>query len=312
MRILLCAFFAALLPAADTAADHLRRAAEFHKRQDYGNAIPELRRALALDPNLLEAHGLLGEALLAQGYTLEAIPHLERAQRDGLMGVALFHERRAAHAITKLLTALEKKPDDPDLLYFLGKASSVLMTGSFDRLMNTSPNSARAHQLIAESHLGQRRPDAAESAYRKALEQRPDLRGIHLALGKLKESNGELDEAEKEFRAEAALSPGDGETVWRLGSLLLKKGRAKEALVELERSNRLRPQMIENLHDLARASLLENKLEQAEKAWLEIVSIDDRSDSAANAHLQLSLLYRKQGKQKEADRHLGRYRELKR
>jgi tetratricopeptide (TPR) repeat protein len=68
--------------------------------------------------------------------------------------------------------------------------------------------------------------------------------------------------------------------------------------------------MIETLYDLGKASALENRLDAAEKTWLEVIRLDDTSELAASAHLQLSLLYRKQGKLAEADGHLQRYREM--
>ncbi len=289
---------------------HVKLAAVFEQKRDYARAIPELRRALELQPDLMEAHGLLGQALLAQGYSAEAIPHLERAQKLDLLGIALAEEHRAPQAVEKLVAALEAKPNDPDLLFYLGKASSQLVQAAFDRLLRSDPSSPRAHQLLAETYVGQQQIEAAEREYRKALDIRPDLRGVHLALGKLKLNAGNLDEAEKEFRAEATLRPGDGEAAWRLGSVLLQKGRAPEALAELERSDQLRPQMIETLFDLAKACGLVNKTAEAEKAWLAVIALDDTGELAASSHFQLSQLYRRQGNTAEAERHLKRFQQL--
>jgi protein O-GlcNAc transferase len=291
---------------------HVKLAAAFEHRRDYTSAIAELRRALELQPDLVEAHGMLGEALLAQGYSAEAIPHLERAQKTDLLGMALTEEHRAPQAVEKLVGALEAKPNDPDLLFYLGKASGQLLQAAFDRLMRSDPASPRAHQLMAETYVTQQQIEAAEREYRKALEIRPDLRGIHLALGKLKLNAGDLEEAEKEFRAEIKLGPGNGEAAWRLGSVLLQKGRTQEALAALERSDKLRPQMIETLFDLAKAYDLSNKSAEAEKAWLDVIAIDDTGEVAAASHFQLSQLYRTQGKAAEADRHLRRFEQLKR
>ena len=296
----------------DPAVSHIKLAASFIQQHDYASAIPELHRVLELQPDHLEAHGMLGQALLAQGYSAEAIPHLERARRLDLLGIALTEEHQTQQAIEKLLAALQTKPDDPDLLFYLGKASSQLLQRSFDRLMRSDPGSARAHQLMAETSAAQRQIEAAEREYRKALEINPGLRGIHLALGKLKLNAGSLDEAEKEFRAETILSPGDGEAAWRLGSVLLQKGRAREALTELERSDKLRPQMIETLFDLGKAYSLENKTAEAEKAWLSVIALDDTGELAASSHFQLSQLYRSQHNTPEADRHMKRFQQLQR
>ena len=275
-----------------------------------GADLAKLRRAVELQPGSAEAHAQLGQALLAQGYSAEAIPHLERAKRIDLLGIALAQEHRAPEAIEKLVAALEAKPDDPDLLYYLGKVSAQLLQRSFDRLVRSQPGSARAHQLMAETSAAQRQFEAAEREYRKALELRPELRGVHLAIGTMKATAGNLDEAEKEFRAETAISPGDGEAAWRLGSVLLQKGRAREALVELQRSDRLRPKMIETLFDLGKAYSMENQAAEAEKAWLEVIAIDDHGEVAAAAHFQLAQLYRRQGKAAESARHQRRFEEL--
>ena len=295
---------------AQPASERVKRASALIAKHDYPAAISELRQALVQQPGDQEAHALLGQALLAQGYSAEAIPHLEQAQKLDLQGIALAQEHRAPEAIEKLVTALEAKPDDPDLLFYLGKVSSQLLQRSFDRLIRTQPDSARAHQLMAETHAAQRQVDAAEREYRKALELSPDLRGIHLGIGMLKLNAGNLDEAEKEFRAESAISPGDGESAWRRGSILLQKGQTREALAELQRSDRLRPKMIETLFDLGKAHNLENQPAEAEKAWLAVIAIEDTGELAAAAHFQLAQLYRRQGKTAEADRHSRRFQEL--
>jgi tetratricopeptide (TPR) repeat protein len=292
------------------AAERVKRAAGFIAKRDYSSAIRELRRALELQPDLAEAHGLLGQTLLAQGYSGEAIPHLERAHKLDLWGIALAQEHRAPEAIEKLVAALEAKPDDADVLYYLGKASAQLLQGSFDRLIRAQPDSPRAHQLMGETYTTQRQVDAAEREYKRALELSPDLRSVHLAVGMIKLNAGNLDEAEKEFRAETALSPGDGEAAWRLGSVLLQKGRARDALAELQRSDRLRPRMIETLFDLGKAYSIDNQPAEAERSWLAVISIDDHGDVAAAAHFQLAQFYRRQGNPAEADRHFRRFQEL--
>jgi tetratricopeptide (TPR) repeat protein len=293
-----------------TAAERVRTAAGLIARRDYANAIPELQRALNLQPDLVEARELFGQALLAQGYSAEAIPHLERGRRPDLLGIALAQEHRAPEAIEKLVAALEQKPDDPDVLYYLGKVSAQLLQRSFDRLIRAQPDSPRTHQIMAETYTAQRQVDAAEREYRKTLELNPGTRGVHMALGLLRLNAGKLDAAEKEFRAETLVSPGDGEAAWRLGSLLLKLGRTGDALAELQRSDRLRPRMIETLFDLGKAYSTENDAAEAEKAWLAIISIDDQGDLAAAAHLQLAQLYRRQGNPTDADLHFRRFQEL--
>jgi tetratricopeptide (TPR) repeat protein len=235
---------------------------------------------------------------------------LERAGKAYLQALALIEVNRLPEALEKLLAECAKRPDDPEVLFHLGKASGEVMQQAFSRLVRLHPDSARAHELQARSYLGQGRGDLAEPEFRKVLKMRPDFRGIHLALGRILMERGDLDGAEKELRAEAELSPGNAETAWRLGSVLLTKGQSKEALRELERSDRLKPEMLETLFDLGRAYVMESQIEAAEKVFLHMIRIEDASELAAAAHLQLSQICRKLGKTAEAAQHLKRFREL--
>src|SRR6266404_1894994 len=62
------------------AAGFVNLGSVYIESHEYGSAIAPLKRALELDGTLIGAHQMLGYALLAQGYSAEAIPHLEQAQ----------------------------------------------------------------------------------------------------------------------------------------------------------------------------------------------------------------------------------------
>ena len=64
-------------------------------------------------------------------------------------------------------------------------------------------------------------------------------------------------QAEEQFRAEAKLQPGNAEAAYRLGDALLQQGKAHEARAELERSNKLQPQMPETLYAMGKAAALD-------------------------------------------------------
>ena len=68
------------------------------EKGEYANALPPLKRALELNPNIDNGHRLLGYALLAQGYASDAIPHLEKAHDDGALGIALLDAGRIEEA----------------------------------------------------------------------------------------------------------------------------------------------------------------------------------------------------------------------
>jgi tetratricopeptide (TPR) repeat protein len=282
----------------------------YMESQDYGAAITPLKRAVQLAPDLAAAHQLLGYALLAQGYNAEAIPHLEKVQEQTALGIAQIGAGQLQQAVENLQAALAKHPNDPDLLYYLGRASGLLSKQSIDTLLAAYPDSARAHQAMAENYFVLRQMPQAEKEFREALRLRPDTPELHLELGLVYAGSSQWPKAEEEFRAQTKLEPGNAEAAYRLGTALLQQGKAREARVELERSNRLQPDMPETLYSLGKASALAGDSAAAEKAWTKLLSIEAQSPLAAQTHFALAGLYRKQGKAADAERETQEFQKL--
>ncbi|MGA2377573.1 MAG: tetratricopeptide repeat protein [Candidatus Sulfotelmatobacter sp.] len=277
---------------------------------DYGAAIAPLKHALELNADLLPAHQLLGYALLAQGYAREAIPHLQRSPDKTALGIAQIQTGQLPEAVANLQASLAAHPSDPDLLYYLGRASGLLAKQSIDTLLAAYPDSARAHQAMAENYFVLRRMPDAEKEYREALRLRPALPEAHLALGEVYAGAFQWDKAEEQFRMQAKLQPGNAEAAYRLGEALLEQGKAHEARAELLRADHLMPEMPETLYALGKAASLEGDAAAAEKAWTKLLSIEKQSALAAQAHFGLAGLYRKQGKTAEAQREMQEFQKL--
>jgi tetratricopeptide (TPR) repeat protein len=280
------------------------------ERRDFASALPALKHALELDSSLIPAHRLLGYALLAQGYASEAIPHLERAHEQGTLGIAQLENSQFTEAIANLQGALQQHPNDPDLLYYLGRASGLLSKQSIDTLLAAYPDSPRANQSMAENYFVLRQMPEAEKSYEQALQSRPDLPNLHLELGQVYAMTSRWPQAEEQFRAESKLRPGNAESAYRLGDALLHEGKAKESRIELERANKLQPQMPETLYALGKAASLDGDAATAEKAWLELLSVEKEGELAAQTHFALAGLYRKQGKPAEAEREMREFQKL--
>ena len=277
---------------------------------DYRAAIPPLKRALELKPNFAPAHRLLGYALLAQGYAEEAIPHLTQVQEQASLGIAQLESGKLAEAVANLQAALQKHPNDQDLLYYLARASGLLSKQSMDTMFAADPDSARSHQALGEKYFALRQMADAEKHFQEALRIRPDIPDVHLWLGHVYAATSRWPQAEEQFRAEATLQPGNAETSYRLGHALLQQGKAREAREELQRCNQLQPNMPETLYSLGKASVLAADAAAAEKAWTNLLNIEKAGPLAAQAHLGLAGLYRKQGKSGEADKELQEFRRL--
>jgi tetratricopeptide (TPR) repeat protein len=95
-----------------------------------------------------------------------------------------------------------------------------------------------------------------------------------------------------------------------LGSTLLQQGKAHEARLELERANRLKPDMPETLYSLGKAASLDGDAAGAEKAWLHVLEMEKETSLAAQAHFGLAGLYRKQGKATKAAAEMEQFQKL--
>lgn len=294
----------------ELAAAHVNLGQAIMQGGDFNGAIPPLKRALELNPELLGAHQMLGYSLLAAGYAAEAIPHLEKIQAVDALGVAQLKAGRYADAIGNLQAALTKRPGDPDLLYYLGRASGLLSRDTFEELKKTQPDSARTHQIMGETYAIMHNSVGAEKEFDEAIRQRPTTPGIRLELAELYISAGKWDLAEEQFRIESELQPGDGEAAYLLGNARLQQGKIKEARRALAHSNTVAPGVPDTLYLLGKVAGLDDDAAAAEKAWRELLGLDKDSPLAAQAHFGLANLYRQKGNAAQADAELKEFQRL--
>ena len=289
---------------------YIRLGGAYMAAHQYEAAVAPLNKALEIDSETSVAHRLLGFALLAEGDAEGAIPHFEKVQESGALGIAQMQTGRAAEAVLNLQSAIKNAPNDPDLLYYLSQASEMLSQQSLDTLLSAYPDSARTHQAKAHNYFRAHELSQAESEYRQALASRPYTPGLHMELGEVYASNSQWPKAEEEFLAERKLQPANGEAAWRLGDSLLQQGKVQEALKELKLADKLRPDMSDTLFSLARAAQLAGESSTAVRAFRRVVELEKDSPLAAQAHYALAGLYRKQARAEEADREMREFRRL--
>jgi tetratricopeptide (TPR) repeat protein len=282
----------------------------FIEKREYAAAIPPLKHALELNPNIEGAHQLLGYALLAQGYPAEAIPHLEKAHDEDTLGIALLDAGRLPEALTVLQKAVARNPDDPDLLYYFGRASGLLSKQAFDTLEAHFPDSARAHQMMAQNYAVLRELPSAEREFNEALRLRPQTAGLHLELGYLYARAQQWDKAEEQFRLETELQPGNAEAAYRLGEAEMQLGKFHEAHASLAQSDKIKQDMPETLYLLGKAASLDGDDALAIKSWLSLLKIENNTELAGQTHFALAGIYRKQGKAADADHEMELFRQI--
>jgi len=170
-------------------------------------------KAVALVPNLSEAHHVLGSVLA-------------------------FYEHDWVAGEKSLRRALELSPSSAVALFGMGqylhfRARNAEAEQYFLRALEADPLSSRAYSALGNLYRNMGRLDESERCFRKALELSPQRITAHHLLGIVLAARGDLDAALEEAKLEPAewgRLTGLADFYWRAG----RRVEADQALAELE------------------------------------------------------------------------------
>jgi Tfp pilus assembly protein PilF len=289
----------------------------------YAEAIPPLRGALARKPDLSKIQALLGMAERRTGDTQTArtdletsFPQLQERKvqvETGLELVELYtgaEELEKASSVIATLRALD--PENQQILYVAYRVHSDLAREAVLSLALVAPQSALMYQVMA--HEAARLGDTATAIRddREALHLEPKLPGIHFELAELLSTLPRTPEDQAQTKSEYKLAleqnPLDGKAHLRLAVIAERDGDQKTALDLSRRAVALQPDDAEACYDLANLLLTMNQPENAVKLLEHAVQIDPTN---ATIHFRLGTVYRRLGRNAEAQREIEQYRKYK-
>jgi len=164
----------------------------------------------------------------------------EHVQLTAAEAQVLREAGRDTEALEVLAQALQRHPDNPDLLYDHAMAAERI-----DRL------------------------DTMEASLRKLMTLRPDNAHAYNALGyTFAERNIRLDEAQALIEKALALAPDDAHIIDSMGWVLFRRGQLAGAIEQLEKAYRLRPEAEIAAH-LGEALWQSGRAADARRIWRE-------------------------------------------
>lgn len=291
-------------------------------RSDYAGAVPQLRAAVKLKPDLWRIQALLGLAesqlhdnVASRDDLAATFPHLDDQKLKTEVGSALIHNFSSTGELEKAAsvasTLLDAQPTDPALLFLTYQLYTDLASKTMLTLALAAPESAQMHQVMGRE-LARHGDDAAAIAnYREAIKLDPNLTGLHFELGNLLYNSSEEQlkaEAEGEFRAALQTNPHDEKASLMLGVIAAKRGDWPAATQFDSQALSLQPDDPDACLELAKALIATNEKEKAKHLIEHAIEIDP---SDYIAHYRLSTLYRQEGKREEAEKQLADYRKYK-
>jgi len=286
----------------------------YYQQRKFAAAVPALRQAIKLNPNLPRTDILLALCLSELGQYKEALPGLGKAFKqtadDPLRRLAGLQLQRAytqleqdAKAAEIALQLTRLYPTDPEVLYHSGRLLSnyaYLMTMKLARL---APESPWTHQAAGEANESQGLYDPAIREYRAVLAADPRRPGIHFRIGRTLLARAAATpeegaaaafraEAVNEFEQERALDPANATAAYELGEIHRRAGDLEEARKLFEAAVEHYPDFEQAQLGLGRVLLATGKLEPALAHLRKAIALDPENDVS---YYQLSRAYQALG-----------------
>ncbi|MGH9396574.1 MAG: tetratricopeptide repeat protein [Terriglobia bacterium] len=326
----------------------LARAQQLADAKDYAGAAKAYEQLLRIAPDSLQSLNNLGVLDAHLGKYPQAAQAYERALRlhPGSfpllvnLGLAYFKGGNYRAAIKSLTSAVSIQPDNFQARTLLGMAYYGAKdfngaSGEFEKLIAAKPNNATLQYLLAESYLRSGQDQKLLHYFEQMLRQSPGSVTIHMLMGEADDGLDRTDQAIKEFKAAAALTPnqpdvnfGLGYLYWKnrqydqaskafqreieaggdvakseayLGDIALKQGKPRQARAWAEQATRAFPKMRIAHYDLGILDAQDKQYGKAETQLQEAIRLDP---SRVEGRYRLAQVYRAEGKTSLAEAEL--------
>jgi tetratricopeptide (TPR) repeat protein len=171
---------------------------------------------------------------------------------------ALALHRAGKHdlAMQRYVALLQKDPNNTEVLYYVAVMAiqeGQLAEGTkvLRRALEVGQPQARLYNLLGQAHLRQNQDEDALKAFGQAIETDPAFPDAHGNRGALLAEMGRFSEALADLERAVKLRPNNATDLCNHGGVLSDLGRLDEALVSLDRAIALMPKLAPALYNRA-------------------------------------------------------------
>jgi tetratricopeptide (TPR) repeat protein len=226
---------------------------KLYEKGEIQGAIEELKTALKLDPSNVNVHNSLGVCFGLLGNYEPAIEEfktaisLEPEEYMALynLGLVCMLTEERDQALELFLKADKINGDAYEVAFQTGKLYLELGDPQkarqyLERAAVLEPKSGAVYRYLGDCHAGNKMPQEAIAAYRKAIKLNPQDAASMSALGCLFEAQGENPEITLMFcRESVELAPDNALFRYRLGQLYSNQNLLEEALSAFQQAQKL-------------------------------------------------------------------------
>jgi choline-sulfatase len=296
----------------------LKRAAQDSVAGQLEDGIAKVRDVLAADPEVIEAHTMLGNMNVKARRLLDAIAAYQKAlaidpEHEGAawsLALAYQDAGKLDEARAGFERVRQLNPRDARPLYQLAALSA--RHGDFARAATTLEEGLKLEGdrsaflvKLGEARLELKQLDAAQAAVLDAIKLKPAQSMAHYDLGLIYEERGQWRDAMVAYEAEIALSPKLYQPHFNLAKLLSRDGRAAEAVTHFRAAVEKNPGFGTGFLYLAKALLDVDDLAAAEQAAKK--GLDSKPDAGMVplGHFVLADVYSRLGREADAARQIA-------
>lgn len=262
----------------------------------------------------------LGNAYLAAG-------ELAHAQKDFQLGLALDadcaacnyglaqlaeKENNTEKALSYLIAAKKKQPDNPAILFEFGKVclERDLLDDALPALSEAvamRPDSGGYVYMLASAYVSARKLDKAGALFTQLLQKHPDDPVLTYALGTVYYLQAKYHEAEISLKRSLRARPDQVAASYYLALTYNSLGEEDQALQLLRDLVKAHADHAPSYTKLGAILIRRHEYEEAQQDLQRAVALDPLS---VEAHYQLGLLLRRLGKSAESENQLAESRKL--
>ena len=273
-------------------------------------SIRKFEQVLDIDPNIVDAHFMLGNEYFRMEKYPEAIAEFKitlKLKPDYAFAmINLANSYRQMGDLEAALVGfehfLETNPDNTQVLFHIGeiyltKKDPDKALTYLDRAQKSDPDTSWVACSIGVAYVQKKDPVKAEQNFRKALELNPKINMAHFNLAQLYETQGKTSEAEREYLAEIEVAPKNFKAHFNLGRLYIGDGNLNDGIQHLKSAVEIAPEFPLGYLFLAQAyvekgSDLNQAIDLAKKGLL----LNPDPEYKPLGHFILADIYNRQGR----------------
>jgi superkiller protein 3 len=268
-----------------------------HEQKKWSQTEAACRNAIALQPDHIEAHFKLGDALAAQQKLTEAKAVYRKAieinpklpHGPSALAQVLIQQSRFAEAQTTIQRWLDLFPPGqaprtvmPQQLavVYLGLGTAMYRQNklaaaeaAYGKAIELKPDFPEAYHNLGAVLGNQKKLVAAEAAFRKAIAFHSDYPGAYHGLGNALVRQNKLAEAEVAFRKAIALQPDFSEAYVSLGAAFFNQKNVGEAVAAFRKAIELKANYPEAYNNLGAAFEEQKKFAEAVAAYHKAIQL---------------------------------------